>query len=235
MDENFSNVGMSTSAAASYDVGLRAHMQKVFNYMGGGLALTGILAWLVAATGMAQAIFFSPVRFLVIFAPLVIVLVMQFKMQSLSVSSLRALFLTYCASIGLSLSILFLAYSDASIARAFFITAGTFGAMSLYGYTTKRDLTGMGAFMMMGLFGLIIASVINLFLMSPMMAWITSILSIAIFTGLTAYNTQWIKEAYRASWGQDANDRLAVAGALRLYMDFINIFLNLLRLMGDRR
>jgi len=235
MDDNFIAPGVATSAATSYDAGLRAHMQRVFNYMGGGLALTGILAWVVANTALANIIWGSPLRWLVIFAPLAFVLVMQFKMQTISVGALKGLFVAYCATMGLSLSMVFLAYTEASIARTFFITAATFGSMSLWGYVTKRDLTGFGSFLMMGLIGLILASVVNLFLASPGIYWITSILGVGIFTGLTAWNTQRIKEMYNAGWGSEANDKLAVFGALQLYMDFINIFMSLLRLMGDRR
>jgi len=235
MDDNFSTTGIARAETTSFDAGLRAHMVRVYNYMTGGLALTGVLAWIVANTALAGIIYGTPLRWVVIFAPIAIVLGMQFKMQSLSPTALRALFWSYCGTVGLSLGFVFLIYTNASVARAFFITAGTFGAMSLWGYTTKKDLTSMGGFLMMGVLGLIIAGLVNLFLMSPVIYWITSMMGVCIFVGLTAYDTQNIKEQYSANWGEDANSKLAVFGALRLYMDFINIFLNLLRLMGDRR
>ena len=236
MDENFNAATLSgQSTATSFDAGLRAHMQRVFNYMGIGLAVTGLLAWVTANTALAGMIWGSPIRWLVIFAPLAFVLFMQFRMQAISAAALRATFFAYCAVMGLSLSVVFLVYTSASVDRAFFITAATFGAMSLWGYTTKRDLTSLGSFMMMGVLGLVIASVVNMFLNSPGIYWVISVLSVGIFTALTAYDTQSIKQTYSENWGQEANDKLAVFGALRLYMDFINIFVNLLRLMGDRK
>jgi FtsH-binding integral membrane protein len=136
---------------------------------------------------------------------------------------------------GLSMGAIFLTYTDASIARAFFITGATFGGMSLWGYTTRRDLTSMGAFMMMGLLGVIIASVVNIFLVSSMLQWMVSVASVAIFTGMTAWDVQSIKQTYAESYGAEANEKMAIAGALRLYLDFINLFVSLLRLFGDRR
>lgn len=235
MDENFNAAGIGTVASAGYDAGLRAHMQRVFNYMGGGLALTGALAWLVANTVLANVLFGTPLRWLVMLAPLGFVMFMQIRMQSMSAAGLRATFWAFCASMGLSMGGIFLIFTNESIARAFFITAATFGTMSLWGYTTKRDLTGFGAFFMMGVFGLMIASVVNLFLMSSMLHWVSSIVGVAIFTGLTAWDTQRIKESYSASWGSESNDKLAIFGALSLYMDFINAFQFLLQLTGQTR
>ena len=235
MDENFNSAGIAGVSATSYDAGLRAHMQRVFNYMGGGLALTGLLAWVVANTALANIIFGTPLRWLVILAPLGFVMFMQIKMQTMSAATLRTLFWSFCATMGLSMGAIFLVFTNASVARAFFITAATFGSMSLWGYTTKRDLTGFGSFLLMGVLGLIIASVVNLFLASTMLHWISSIIGVFIFTGLTAWDTQRIKETYSASWGSEANDKLAVFGALSLYMDFINAFQFLLQLTGQTR
>jgi FtsH-binding integral membrane protein len=147
----------------------------------------------------------------------------------------KAIFWGFCATMGLSLATVFLVYSQASIARAFFITGADFAAMSLYGYTTKRDLTAMGAFMMMGLLGLIIASVVNIFLHSTPLQWVVSVVSVIIFTGLTAFDVQRIKQSYAEGWGTEANDKLAISGALSLYLDFINLFMSILRLTGSSR
>ncbi|MGB9154527.1 MAG: Bax inhibitor-1/YccA family protein [Alphaproteobacteria bacterium] len=227
--------GVSGLDRVTFDVGLRAHMQRVFGYMSGGLAMTGLLALVVAHTALAQIIFGSPLRWVVMLAPMGFVMVMSFRMQTISVTALKTMFWLFCATMGLSMGSIFLIYTDASIARAFFITGATFGAMSLWGYTTKRDLTGMGAFMMMGVFGLIIASLVNMFMMSSMLQWMVSIATVAIFTGLTAWNVQRIKQTYSEGYGVEANDKLAVFGALSLYLDFINIFISLLQLTGDRR
>ena len=235
MDENFNAAGISTASATSYDVGLRAHMQSVYNYMGGGLAITGLLAWVVANTALANIIFGTPLKWLVMLAPLGFVMFMQFKMQTISVGTLRTLFWSFCAAMGLSMGAIFLVFTNASIARAFFITAATFGTMSLWGYTTKRDLTGFGSFLMMGVIGLMIAGVVNIFLASSMLQWVSSIIGVFIFTGLTAYDTQRIKQTFNDSWGRESNDKLAVFGALSLYMDFINEFQFLLQLTGQRR
>ncbi len=219
----------------SFDVGLRTHMQSVFGYMAGGLAITGLMAWVVANTALAGIIFGSPLRWVVMIAPMGFIMVMNFRMQTISVGGLRGLFWAFCAVMGLSMGSIFLFYTNASVARAFFITAADFGAMALWGYTTKRDLTGFGSFLMMGVFGLFIAMIVNIFLMSAMMQWVVSIAGVAIFTGLTAWDTQRIKQTYAESYGAEANDKMAVFGALRLYMNFINAFMFLLRLTGDRR
>lgn len=235
MANQFFRSGIAGIDGVNFDAGLRAHMQRVYNYMGGGLALTGIIAYVVAHTALAAIIFGSPLRWLVVLAPLGVVIYMGVRMQSMSASALKGWFFAYCTLIGISLSVLFLVYTNASIANAFFVTAATFGGMSLWGYTTKRDLTSMGAFMMMGLLGVIIASVINWFLMSPALMWVVSMASVVIFTGLTAYDTQSIKQSYAESSGTETNDKLAIWGALRLYLDFLNIFLSLLRLFGNSR
>ncbi len=223
-----------TAGTTSFDAGLRAHMQRVFNYMAGGLALTGAIAYVVAHTALAAIIFGSPLKYLVMLGPLAFLFFMP-GMSRYSIGQMQALFWGFCGVMGLSLATIFLAYSNASIARAFFITAGTFAAMSLYGYTTRRDLTAMGAFMMMGILGLIIAGLVNLFLMSSMLQWITSVIGVFIFTGLTAFDVQRIKQTYADGWGVEANDKLAIAGALSLYLDFINLFMSILRLTGNSR
>jgi FtsH-binding integral membrane protein len=234
MDENFNATGISV-AGTSYDVGLRAFMQRIYNYMGGGLVLTGLLAWVVANTQLAEIVYGTPLKWLVMLAPLGFVMFMQIRMQSLSAATLRTLFWSFCATMGLSMGAIFLVFTQGSIARAFFITAATFGTMSLWGYTTKRDLTGFGSFLMMGVIGLLIAGVVNLFLASSMLHWMSSIIGVFIFTGLTAFDTQRLKETYSSHWSGEANDKLAVFGALSLYMDFINAFQFLLQLTGQTR
>ncbi|MDR3423797.1 MAG: Bax inhibitor-1/YccA family protein [Alphaproteobacteria bacterium] len=219
----------------TFDAGLRAHMQRVFGYMSGGLALTGVLAWIVAHTALAPILFGSPLRWVVALAPLVFVIVMQVRMNAMSAPGLKSLFWLFCGAMGLSMGAIFLTFTDASIARAFLVTSATFGAMSLWGYTTKRDLTGMGAFLMMGIVGLIIASVVNIFLMSGLLQWVVSVAGVAIFTGLTAWDVQNIKQTYASSYGDEANDKLAVFGALRLYLNFINAFQFMLELTGGVR
>ena len=235
MPEQFLGTGVAGVDGVSFDAGLRAHMQRVFNYMGGGLALTGIVAFIVANTALASIIYGSPLRLVAILAPFGFVMYMNIRIQSMSAAQLRTIFWLFCGTMGLSMGAIFLAYSQASIGRAFFITGATFGTMSLWGYTTKRSLSGMGAFMMMGLFGLLIAMVVNMFLLSSMLQWVTSVAGVLIFTGLVAYRVQWIKQTYASGWGNEANDKLAVFGALSLYMSFINLFQFILSLTGGRR
>ncbi len=234
------------------DAGLRAYMIRVYNYMMAGVALTGLVAWFVyqaaggdaihvvgnsitGLTAFGHAIFGSPLMWLFILAPLGLVMLLSFGINRLSASTALALFFVYAGLLGLSLASIFLAYTGSSITRVFFISAATFGAMSLYGYTTKRDLTGVGSFMFMGLIGLIIASLVNMFLHSTGLDWVISIAGVLIFVGLTAYDTQSIKEMYSPMDDGTIAGRKAVMGALRLYLDFINLFLMLLRLFGDRR
>lgn len=235
MTDPFFRSGVAGLDRLSLDVGLRSHMQSVFRYMSGGLALTGLLAYVVAHTVLAQLIFGSPLRWLVAIAPMGFVMVMSFRLNTISLSGLKALFWLFCGTMGLSMGAIFLTYTDASIARAFFITAATFGTMSLWGYTTKRDLSAMGSFLMMGLFGLIIASVVNIFMASSMLQWMVSIAGVAIFTGLTAWDVQRIKQTYAESYGVEANDKMAVFSALTLYLNFINAFQFMLELVGNRR
>jgi FtsH-binding integral membrane protein len=227
---------MGTSGAVSFDAGLRAHMVRVFNYMGGGLALTGLIAFLVASTPIGAFVFGSKLTaYVAMFAPLAFLFFMSFKLASVSAKTAQTMFWVFCSLMGLSLSTIFVVYTSESITRVFFITAATFSTMALWGYTTKKDLSSMGAFLMMGVLGLFIASLVNLFMQSSGLQWIVSIAGVAIFTGLTAYDVQNIKRSYSESWGSESNQKLAVIGALGLYMNFINAFNFLLSLMGDRR
>jgi uncharacterized protein len=229
------------------DAGLRAYMIRVYNYMTAGLALTGLVAWFTFSaaviqtgaglelTSFGQTIFQSPLMWVLILAPLGLVFALSFGISRLSAGTALALFFVYAGLLGLSLASIFLIYTQQSIMQVFFITAATFGAMSLWGYTTKRDLTGVGSFMFMGLIGIIIASLVNVFLHSSGLGWAISVIGVVVFVGLTAYDTQNIKEMYSPMDDGTVAGRKAVMGALRLYLDFINLFLMLLRLFGDRR
>jgi FtsH-binding integral membrane protein len=230
------NVAAFPGAAqtAAIDAGLRAHMIRVYNYMAAGVALTGAVAYFVNAQ-FGQALYGSPLMYVLIFAPLALVFFLSFRIEHLSVSTARALFFVYAGLLGASLSIIFAVYTDASITRVFFVSAASFGALSLWGYTTQRDLTGMGSFLMMGLIGVIIASLVNIFLKSSGLDWIISVVGVLVFAGLTAYDTQKIKEMYSPMDDGTVGGRKAVMGALSLYLDFINLFMMMLRLFGDRR
>ena len=220
------------------DVGLRTHMQRVYNMMAIGLVLTGLLAFAVGTSEELFKLYYTNpmIRWHVILAPLGIVFfgLTPSKVQRMSIGMVAGLYLTLTALFGISLSSIFMMYSTESIARVFFITAGMFSATSIYGYTTKKDLTSMGSFMFMGLIGIIIASVVNIFMQSTMMHFIISCAGVVIFTGLTAWDTQRIKETYNASYGHDSLTKMAIMGALSLYLDFINLFMMLLRLFGGR-
>ncbi len=228
--------------AAAIDEGLRSYMLKVYNYMGIGLVVTGLVAYFSnqaavsngQLTAWGELLYTSPLMWVVALAPLGFVLVLSFGINKLSVGAAQATFWAFAAIMGLSLSSIFMVYTDASIAKVFFITAATFGAMSLYGYTTKRDLTGIGNFLIMGLIGLIIASIVNIFLQSGPLDFAISAIGVLIFVGLTAYDTQKIKESYSESYGADVLAKGAIMGALSLYLDFINLFMMLLRLFGNR-
>jgi len=230
------NVAAFPGAArtVAVDAGLRAHMIRVYNYMAGGVALTGVVAY-VTNLYFGRELYASPLMYLLIFAPFVLVMFLSFRIEHLAASTARLLFFIYAALLGASLSVIFAVYTGTSITRTFFITAAAFGSLSLWGYTTQRDLTGMGSFLMMGLIGVIIASLVNIFLHSSGLDWIISIVGVIVFTGLTAWDTQRIKEMYSAMDDGTVAGRKAVMGALRLYLDFINLFLMLLRLFGDRR
>ncbi|MBL4838551.1 MAG: Bax inhibitor-1/YccA family protein [Kordiimonadaceae bacterium] len=225
----------SATQTAEYDEGLRAYMLKVYNYMASGVLLTGIVALMVSQNqGLMQAIFSGPQAYIVMFAPLAFVMVMSFGVHKMKSSTLQMIFWAYAAVMGLSISSIFLVYSTESIARTFFITAASFGALSLYGYTTKKSLSGMGTFLMMGLFGLIIASIVNMSLNSEPMQFVISVAGVLIFAGLTAYDTQRIKENYFMMTTGEAVAKGAIMGALNLYLDFVNLFMMLLRLLGNR-
>jgi hypothetical protein len=222
--------------AALIDVGLRQYMLRVYNYMASGVALTGIVAYGVASQpAMMQAIFGTPLAWVVMLAPLAFVLVLSFGINRLSLFATQAIFWLFAATMGLSLASIFVIYTGESIARVFFITAASFGALSLYGYTTKKDLSGFGSFLLMGLFGIVIASVVNLFLKSSGMQFAISVIGVLVFAGLTAYDTQRIKSMYFEADGHEVAGKKAVMGALSLYLDFINLMMMLLQLLGQRR
>ena len=231
------------------DEGLRTYMLKVYNYMATGILLTGIVALLtfkmsvvtndagsiVGLTSMGNAIYMSGLKWLVMLAPLGIVFYMSFGINKMSAAKAQTTFWFFAGLMGLSLSSILLVYTGMSVTRVFFICSATFGAMSIYGYTTKRDLTKLGSFLMMGLIGIIIASIVNIFMKSSMMYFVISILGVLIFVGLTAYDTQKIKNMYAASDTGEIMGKKAVMGALTIYLDFINLFIMLLRLFGQRR
>ena len=219
------------SGGVTFDAGLRKHMLSIYNYMSSGVLLTGIVALLFARSGMALAMMGSPIKWLVMLAPLAFVFTMNFNR---SAATLRTMFWAFCVVMGLSMSTIFLIYTGASIAGTFFATAGAFAGLSLYGYTTQRSLSGMGSFLIMGLIGLIIASVINLFMQSPALHWAISFIGVGIFAGLTAYDTQRLKEQYAQLAGTDFAGKAVVLGALTLYLDFINMFQFLLSFLGSR-
>jgi FtsH-binding integral membrane protein len=234
-DRNISDVQQQETV--TYDAGLRSYMLRVYNYMAGGLALTGVVAMLTASSpAMLSAIYGTPLQWVVMLAPLGFVMFLSFRIQKMSMKAAQMTFWAFASVMGLSISYIFLVYTGASIARIFFISASVFGAMSLYGYTTKKDLTAMGSFLIMGLIGVIIASIVNIFLQSSGLQFAVSILSVLIFTGLTAYDTQKIKNMYYQLAGNgEALGKAALMGALSLYLDFINLFIQLLHLFGQRR
>lgn len=218
------------------DEGLRSYMLRVYNYMALGLALTGIVAYLVAQSPAAmQMIFGTPLFWLVVFAPLILVFILSARIARMQASTAQALFWVYAALMGVSLASIFVVYTGTSIARVFFISAGAFAGLSLYGYTTRRDLSGFGSFLLVGLIGIVLASLVNLFLHSTGLQFAVSVIGVLVFAGLTAYDTQSIKELYFAGDDSDAAIRKSVIGALRLYLDFLNLFLLLLQLFGNQR
>jgi FtsH-binding integral membrane protein len=240
--------GYATDRAAYIDAGLRAHMIRVYNLMAGAVALTGVVAWLtfslsaaptatgaLALTPLGQALFGSPLMWVVVLAPLALVFFISFRIDRLEAGTALTLFLVFATLLGISLATIFIAYTSTSITRVFFISAASFGALSLYGYTTQRNLSAIGSFLIMGLIGIIIASLVNLFLQSTAMQFIISVVGVLVFAGLTAWDTQKIKEMYDVNDDGTVAGRKAVMGALTLYLDFINLFLMLLRLFGDRR
>ncbi len=220
---------------AAIDVGLRQYMLQIYNYMASGLALTGIVAYAAAASGFYLQIAGTPLMWLVMLAPLGLVFWLSAGIGRMQASTAQLLFWAYAGLMGLSLAGIFLVFTGASIARVFFITGGTFAAMSLYGYTTQRDLTQFGSFLFMGLIGIVIASLVNLFLASSALQFAISVIGVLVFVGLTAWDTQQIKEMYVASDDGQVAGKKAIMGALRLYLDFINLFIMLLQLFGSRR
>jgi hypothetical protein len=242
------SVAARPGTAAVVDEGLRSYMLRVYNYMGIGLVVTGLVAYftytqsfieqngrIVGLTGLGEALYGSPLQWVIMLAPLAFVLVLSFGITKLSVATTQILFWVFAAVMGLSLSSIFAVYTGGSIAKVFFISAGTFGAMSLYGYTTKTDLTKFGSFLIMGLIGIVIASIVNIFLHSSGLSFAISIIGVLVFVGLTAWDTQKIKESYNVGFGAEVLAKGAIMGALSLYLDFINLFLMLLRLFGNSR
>ena len=254
MEFNKQNIQSKVTATETHviDEGLRVYMLKVYNYMASGIFITGFISLILfkfsggyniqvtpmgitGTNGFGDLIYKSPLMWVLMLAPLGVVLYMSFGIRKMSVVKAQTTFWIFAALMGASLSSIFLIYTGTSITRVFFITAGTFGAMSIYGYTTKRDLTKLGSFLMMGLIGIIIASIVNIFMQSSMMYFVISILGVLIFVGLTAYDTQKIKNMYMVSDSGEIMGKKAVMGALTLYLDFINLFIMLLRLFGQRR
>src|SRR5262245_47286901 len=249
---------LTRAEAAVVDAGLRAYMLRIYNYMVLGLAITGLAAlgaYMLSVTGdpasamrgaaalrngvyltpIGYALFVSPLKWLIILAPLAIVFFLGFRIETMRPSTAQITFWIYAALVGVSLGVLFLVYTHTSIVRVFFITAAAFGALSLWGYTTQRDLTGMGSFLVMGLFGIIIASLVNIFLASSALQWTISVIGVLIFAGLTAWDTQRLKSEYiYGSMEGDVLERSAIMGALSLYLDFLNLFTFLLQLLGSR-
>ena len=234
-----------TAASASISEGLRQYMIKVYNFMAAGLCLTALSAYIIGNTSLLGLFFnvnqlgqvtgMSGFGWLMFIAPLVMVFAFGWVLNRGTSAQVQGLFWAYAAVMGASLTPILLAYTGASVARVFLITAGTFGAMSLYGYTTKKDLSGMGSFLMMGLFGIIIAMIVNIFMKSPGVDYAISILAVGIFVGLTAYDTQRIRDMYYEGDSSEVATKKAISGALSLYLDFINMFIYLLRFFGDRR
>ncbi len=247
-------VGSGTVADAGIDEGLRTYMLRVYNLMAVGLAITGFAAWGFfsmavtgdPASGVAQirdgvyltqlgaTVWTTPLKWVLMLAPLAMVFFLSFRIQKMSVPAAQTTFWVYAGLVGLSLSTVFLVFTSESIVRTFFITATAFGGLSLYGYTMKRDLSGMGSFLVMGLFGVIIASVVNIFLGSSALQFAISVIGVLVFAGLTAYDTQQIKEMYYEGDSAEVGGRKAIMGALRLYLDFINLFMFLLQFLGNR-
>ncbi len=235
-----------TATAGLIDSGLRSYMLRVYNYMLVGLLLTGVTAYAVAEIPAIRDLFFavneqtgrvglSLLGWVALIAPIGLVFFISFRITKMSLATAQITFWLYAGINGIALAPIVLAYTGADVAQAFFVTAATFGAMSLWGYTTKTDLTGFGSFLFMGLIGIVIASVVSFFVQSTMLQWIISVAGVLVFTGLTAYDTQWIKNAYAGGDDAATTGKKAIYGALKLYLDFINLFLMILRLMGNGR
>ena len=225
--------GTATSRAA-YDMGLRRHMLSIYNYMASGVLLSGIVAMLFARSGLAAQVLGTPLQWVIALSPLGFVFGMSMGANRMQTSTLQMLFWAFCGVMGLSLSTIFLVFTGASIATTFFATAGAFAGLSLYGYTTKKNLSAMGSFMVMGLIGILIAMVANIFLQSSALNMAISVLGVLIFAGLTAYDTQRLKDQYYQLAGTEFAGKAVVLGALSLYLDFINMFQFLLSFLGNR-
>jgi FtsH-binding integral membrane protein len=248
-DRNIAARGGFAGRTAAVDAGLRAYMLRVYNYMAAAVALTGVVSWftysaavvtdaagrITGLTPFGQTLYSGPLTIVLLLGTLGLVFFISFRINRLQYTTAMTLFMLYAALLGVTLSSIFLTYTGASITRVFFISAASFGALSLYGYTTQRDLSAMGSFLIMGLFGIIIASLVNIFLKSSGLDWAISVIGVGVFAGLTAYDTQRIKEMYDSMDDDGTIGRKAIMGALSLYLDFINLFLMLLRLVGDRR
>jgi len=247
-NQNFNTFGRGGVIAdqATFDAGLRAHMIRVYNYMASGLALSGIVAFALFSSSDLAGLFFqvapgnrvvglNVLGWVAIFAPLGLLLLTGFRAAKMSVGAVQAVYWAVTALMGVSLSLLLFRYTGASVARTFFVTAASFGALSLYGYATKRDLTAMGKFLFMGLIGLILAGLVNMFFPSGTMSFIISAAGVLIFSGLIAYDTQKIKEQYADAWGSQTAEKVAIFGALSLYLDFVNLFQFLMAFMGQSR
>jgi FtsH-binding integral membrane protein len=234
---DYTKMNYGTQSKSQVDQGLRSYMIAVYNYMAAALGISGIAAYAVASsTALSNLLFGTPLMWVVLFAPLVMVWFVMPRIMNMSLSSAQFCFWTYAALVGLSLAPIFEVYAEASIAKVFFISASVFGSMSIYGYTTKKDLSGWGSFLFIGLIGVIVASLVNIFLQSSDMDFVISIIAVMVFVGLTAYDTQNIKENYyRVAGMGDAASKFAIFGALSLYLDFINLFVSLLRLFGERK
>ena len=231
--------GVNAAATASVpraarDAGLRSYMLSVYNYMASGVLLTGIVAYLFAASGMAEQVLSTPLRWVIMLAPLGFVMAMSFGLNRMSTATLQMLFWAFATVMGLSMSSIFLVYTGVSIAQTFFAVSVGFLGLSLYGYTTKKDLSGFGTFLIMGVIGLLVAMVINIFLQSTVMHLMISAIGVLIFAGLTAYDTQKIKSMYAHVAGTDMMGKVVIMGALNLYLDFVNMFTFLLSFMGNR-
>ena len=245
---------LTRAEAAVVDEGLRAYMLRIYNYMVLGLAITGFAALGIYAlsvtndpalvvhtvrgiklTALGYALFFTPLKWIVFLAPLALVFFLSFRIENMRPATAQITFWIYAALVGVSLASIFMVYTSSSITRVFFITAASFGALSLWGYTTQRDLSGWGSFLIMGLFGIIIASLVNVFVASTMLQWIVSVVGVLVFAGLTAYDTQRLKNEYiYGAMDGEVMERSAIMGALSLYLDFLNLFTMLLQLMGSR-
>jgi uncharacterized protein len=249
MDNGYARVGSPARTDIAADEGLRAYMLRVYNYMAGGVFLTGIIAYLtssaatttgpagaIALTEFGQLIYVSPLKWVIMLAPLAFVFFISFRIFKMSVAGAQLAFWLFAAAMGLSLSSIFLIFTGQSITQVFFVTAAAFGGLSLYGYTTEKDLSGWGSFLIMGVIGIIVAGLVNLFLQSSALQFTISAIGVLVFAGLTAYDTQRIKDGYHeVMGGMTATSKAAIMGALNLYLDFINMFVMLLQLFGSRR